>query len=267
MAVVDSFNAAVGSIIAFLPSLVAAIIILIIAWIVGRVLGRLVSSVLDRVGVDDALSRTVIGKSIESSGTSIRHVFDLIVRWFIYIIGIMAAVDVLGIPMLTSFTQSVVFYIPNLIAALIVLVVGFIFADIVGGLIRKTGTASEVPYMGIFSTAIEIFLYFIVLIIALDQLKINTSIIYVFATALAWGIAVGAAVGLGIALGFGLKDRMPRLLESVTGEEAKQKLQKIEEAVQPQPEPVPRPVREPGAAQPQPEPVPRPVRKPGAVPE
>jgi hypothetical protein len=54
-------------------------------------------------------------------------------------------------------------------------------------------------------------------------------------------------VGLGVAFGFGLKDRMPRLLESVTGEEAKQKLQKIEEAVQPQPEPVPRPVRKPGA--------------------
>ncbi len=247
MAVVDSFNAAVGSIIAFLPSLVAAIIILIIAWIVGRALGRLVSSALDRVGVDDALRRTVIGKSIESSGTSIRHVFDLIVRWFIYIISIMSAVNVLNIPMLTSFTQSVVFYIPNLIAALIVLVVGFIFADIVGDLIRKTGAASEIPYMGIFSTAIEVFLYFIVIIIALDQLKINTSIIYVFATALAWGIAVGAGVGLGVAFGFGLKDRIPRLLESVTGEEAKQKLQKIEEAVQPQPEPVPRPVRKPGA--------------------
>jgi small-conductance mechanosensitive channel len=253
MSVVDSFNAAVGSIIAFLPSLIAAIIILIIAWIIGRALGRLVSSALDRVGVDDALRRTVIGKSIESSGTSIRHVFDLIVRWFIYIIGIMAAVNVLGIPMLTAFTQSVVLYIPNIIAALIVLVIGFIFADIVGDLIRKTGTASEVPYMGIFSTAIEVFLYFIVIIIALDQLRINTSIIYVFATALAWGIAIGAGVGLGIALGIGLKDRIPRLLEGISGEEAKQRLQKMEEAAHPSPEPVSRPAR--------------PARKPGAVPE
>jgi small-conductance mechanosensitive channel len=245
MGVVESFDAAVGSIVAFLPSLVAAIIILIIAWIVGRAVGKLVSAGLDKAGVDDALRKTVIGKSIESSGTSIPHVFDLIVRWFIYIIGIMAAVNVLGIPMLTAFTQSVVLYIPNLIAALIVLVIGFIFADIVGDLIRRTGTASEVPYMGIFSTAIEVFLYFIVIIIALDQLRINTSIIYVFATALAWGIAIGAGVGLGVAFGFGLKDKMPRLLESVTGAEAKQKLQKIEETAQP--EPVSRPARRPGA--------------------
>lgn len=251
MGVVESLDATVGSIIAFLPNLVAAIIILIIAWIVGRAVGKLVSSGLDKAGVDDALRKTVIGKYIESSGTSIPHVFDLIIRWFIYIIGIMAAVNVLGITMLTSFTQSVVLYIPNLIAALIVLIVGFILADFVGDFIRRTGTESGMPYMGIFSTAIQIFLYFIVLIIALDQLRINTSIIYVFANALAWGIAIGAGVGIGVALGFGLKDRMPRLLDSLTGEEAKQeakrKLQKMEEEAQPSSEPSRRPARRPGA--------------------
>ena len=248
MGVVESLNIAVGNIVAFLPTLVAAIIILIIAWIIGRAIGKLVSAGLDKAGVDDALRKTAIGKSIESSGTSIPHVFDLIVRWFIYIIGIMAAVNVLGIPMLTAFAQSVVFYIPNLIAALIVLIIGFIFADIVGDLIRTTGTASDIPYMGIFSTAIKIFLYFIVIIVALDQLRINTSIIYVFATALAWGIAIGAGVGLGIALGFGLKDRIPRLLESISGEETKKKLQKVEEAAHSPSEPLPQTVKGPGAA-------------------
>lgn len=247
MGVVESFDAAVGSIIVFLPNLIAAIIILVIAWIVGRIVGKLVSTGLDKIGVDDALRKTVIGKSIESSGTSIPHVFDLIIRWFIYIIGIMAAVNVLGIPMLTSFAQSVVLYIPNLIAALIVLIIGFIFADIVGDLIKTTADDSEIPYMGVFSAAIEVFLYFIVIIVALDQLKINTSIIYVFATALAWGIAIGAGVGLGIALGFGLKDRVPRFLESLSGEEAKQKLQKVE-AVQSSPEPASGPASRPGAA-------------------
>ncbi len=247
MGVVESFDVAVGSIIAFLPNLIAAIIILIIAWIVGRVVGKLVSTGLDKIGVDDALRKTVIGKSIESSGTSIPHVFDLIIRWFIYIIGIMAAVNVLGIPMLTAFAQTVVLYIPNLIAALIVLIIGFIFADIVGDLIRTAGSDSEIPYMGIFSAAIEIFLYFIVIIVALDQLRINTSIIYVFATALAWGIAVGVGVGLGVALGFGLKDRIPRLLEGISGDEAKQKLQKIEKSALPS-EPVSRPIGKPGAA-------------------
>lgn len=246
MVVVESFSAAVVGIVAFLPTLVAAIIILIIAWIVGRAVGKLASAGLDKAGVDDALRKTAIGKSIESSGTSLPHVFDLIIRWFIYIIGIMAAVDVLGIPMLTNFAQSVVLYIPNLLAALVVLIIGFIFADIVGDLIKTTGASSDIPYIGIFSTTIKIFLYFIVIIVALDQLRINTSIIYVFATALAWGIAIGAGVGLGIALGFGLKDKISPLLQSVTGEEAKKRLQKMEEAAHSPSEPLPQVVRKPG---------------------
>jgi small-conductance mechanosensitive channel len=258
MTIIDSINAAVASMVAFLPNLISAIIILIIAWIVGRALGAVVSQALDRVGVDNALKRTILGRYIESSGTSIPHVFDLIVRWTIYIIGFTAAVNVLGIATLTAITTSVVMYIPSLIAALIVLIVGFILADFVGDFVKRAGVESGMPYIGIFSTAIQIFLYFIVIIIALDQLKINTSIIYVFATALAWGVAIGAGVGLGIAFGIGLKDKVPKLLEGVSAEETKQKLQKIEETTQPQPEPVSRPSSEP---------VSRPGRKPGAVPE
>ena len=234
--IIASIDAAIGSIITFLPNLIAAIIILVIAWLVGKTFGRVISRALDKAGVDDALRKTVIGKSIESAGISLVKLFDLIVRWFIYIIGIMAAVNVLGIPMLTAFAQSVVLYIPNIIAALFILVIGFIFADLVGDLIRKTGSESEMPYMGIFSTAIEIFLYFIVIIIALDQLKINTNIIYVFATALAWGIAIGAGVGIGIAFGFGLKDKVPQWLEGLKREDAKNKLEKIEETVQSKPD-------------------------------
>ncbi|HLB69866.1 MAG TPA: hypothetical protein VJJ51_02355 [Candidatus Methanoperedens sp.] len=238
MGVIETFDVFVTSLITFLPNLIAAIIILIIAWIVGRVLGKVASRALDKVGVDDALRKTIIGKSIESSGTSIPHVFDLIVRWFIYIIGIMSAVNVLGILILSSFTEKVVSYIPNFIAALIVVVVGFILADILSNLIKKTGTESEAPYMGIFSLAIQIFLYFIVIVIALDQLRINTSIIFVFANALAWGIALGVGVGLGIAFGYGLKDKVPPLLESLTGERAKQTLDKIEKQIESQPEAV-----------------------------
>lgn len=247
MGVVESFNAVIINTVGFLPKLISAIIILIIAWIVGRALGAVVSRVLDRVGVDDALRRTVVGRSIESSGTSISRVFDLIVRWTIYIIGIMAAVDVLGITALTSVTQSVLMYIPSLISALIVLIVGFILADFVGDLIRRIGTESGMSYMGIFSTATQIFLYFIVIIIALDQLRINTSIIYVFATALAWGIAIGAGVGLGIAFGIGLKDKVPKMLEGISAEGTKEKLAAMERRAQPEPEAPPRPARKPGA--------------------
>jgi len=229
--VVESINEAISDTVAFLPRLAAAIIILIIVWILGRWIGKIVSRVLDKAGLDDALRKTIVGKTIEAGGVSLVHYFDLITRWFIYLIGIMASVNVLGIAALSAFVEKVVTYLPSLVAGIAVLVVGFIAADFIGDLIRKTGVTAGVSYIGIFSAAIKIFLYFIIITMALDQMRINTAILHTFATALAWGIAIAIGIGLGIGFGFGIKDKAPELLESITGEGAKQKLKKLDEEI------------------------------------
>lgn len=229
--VVELVDRMIGDMIAFLPRLIAAVVILIIVWIAGRWFGKIVSHVLDKAGLDDALRKTIIGKTIESSGASIVHLFDLVTRWFLYLIGIMASVSVLGIPVLSGFIEKVVAYLPSFIAGIAILLVGFIVADFIGDLMRKTGDAAGVSYIGIFSAAMKIFLYFIVITIALDQMRINTSILYTFANALAWGMAIAVGLGLGIGLGFGIKDKAAALLESLTGEDAKQKLKKLDEEI------------------------------------
>jgi len=229
--VVELVGIMIGNMIAFLPRLIAAVVILVIVWIAGRWLGKIVSHVLDRAGLDDALRKTIIGKTIESSGASIVHLFDVVTRWFIYLIGIMASVSVLGIPVLSSFIEKVVAYIPSFIAGIAILLVGFIVADFIGDLMRKTGETAGVSYIGIFSAGMKIFLYFIVITIALDQMRINTSILYIFANALAWGIAIAIGLGLGIGFGFGIKDKAAALFENLTGEDAKQKLKKLDEEI------------------------------------
>ncbi|MCA9703618.1 MAG: hypothetical protein KC400_07215, partial [Methanolinea sp.] len=103
------------SVISFLPTLVAAIIILVIGWIIGRLLGKVVSRVLDKIGIDDALRKTSVGKAIEQSGTNIVHLFDLIVRWFVYLIAIVAASNVLKLDFLSNLFQTIVFYLPNVL--------------------------------------------------------------------------------------------------------------------------------------------------------
>ena len=85
-----------ATIIDMLPKIAGTIIVLIIGWIVGRIIGKGISQVLDRVGVDDALRKTVIGKALERSGVTVVRFFDLIIRWFIYLIAVFAAADILG---------------------------------------------------------------------------------------------------------------------------------------------------------------------------
>lgn len=203
-----------------LPKVVGAVIALVIGWIAGRALGKAVSRVLDRIGVDDALRPTIFGRVLERSGITTVGFFDLLVRWFVYLIAIFAAVDILQIAILSQYMNMVVSYLPNLIAGVIILIAGFIVTDYIADLMKKVGAEAKVAYSKLFVDLLRLFLYAVVMILALAQMQIDVSILLVFANALAWGTAVGVAVGLGIAFGWGFKDvfrkRAEEWIESLT---------------------------------------------------
>jgi len=188
------------------PRIVGAAIALVIGWIAGRLLGKGISKVLDKAGVDDALRKTLLGRALERSGITCVGFFDLIVRWFVYLLAIFAAVDILQVEILSSYMNMVVSYLPNFIAGVVIFIVGFIVIDYVADFVRNLGREAEIAYSGIFADGLRLFLYAVVTILALSQMKIDVSILYIFTNALAWGIAIGVCVGLGIALGWGFKD-------------------------------------------------------------
>ncbi|WP_214041028.1 hypothetical protein [Methanoculleus sp.] len=205
------------NVILFLPNLIAAIIILIIGWILGRILGRVVAEVLDRIGVDDALRKTSVGQHVERSTTSISRLFDLIVRWFIYLIAILAAVSVLQIQTLTTAVAVIVAYIPNIVAFILILVVGIILIDWLIDVLQGMGETQQIQGFGLIAMLLRAFLYFVVVILALQQLLIDLSIIYVFVVPLAWGLALGLGAAIAIIVGLGLRDRAPEIMDGLTG--------------------------------------------------
>ena len=203
------------SVISFLPTLVAAIIILVIGRIIGRLLGKVVSRILDKIGVDDALRKTSVGKAIEQSGTNIVHLFDLIVRWFVYLIAIVAASNVLKLDFLSNLFQTIVFYLPHVLMFLIILIVGFIVVDYFADILQGWGKTQNIEFLGVIILLLRIFFYFIILILALSQLLIDLTIIYTFVTPLAWGVGLGVGAGIAIFLAYGLRDRAPGMVDDM----------------------------------------------------
>ncbi|MEM3072233.1 MAG: hypothetical protein QW172_02105 [Candidatus Bathyarchaeia archaeon] len=189
-----------------MPKVVGSIIILALGWAIGRMLGKGVSKALERAGVDDAVRRTLLGRALERSGISTVRFFDLTVRWFIYLVAVFGAVNVLEITALTEYMRSVVEYLPSFIGGVFLLILGFIIVDFIGDAIASVGREVRVEFAGIISAGLKLLLYFVVLTIALKMMRIDVEILYIFARALAWGAAVGVAVGIGIAFGWGFKD-------------------------------------------------------------
>lgn len=220
--IITSIQQMTNQVIVFLPNLLAAIVILVIGWIIGRILGKTVSTLLDRGGVDDALSHTSIGRAIDrqyggAGNRGIVQFFDVIVRWFVYLIAILAAANVLQLEFLTDLVQDIVAFVPNVAVFVIILIVGFIVIDYFADLLRHLGTTSEISMMGPMITILQAFLYFVLVMLALQQLRIDLTIIYIFITPVAWGLGLGLGAAIAIVVGFGLRDRAPELVDSFLG--------------------------------------------------
>jgi len=228
------FEEYVGNLIAELvriaPRIAGALIVLIVGWAAGRLIGRGLSKILDKAGLDEALRRTVIGKALDRTKITIVGFFDLVIRWFVYLIAILAAVDILQISILSSFISQIVQYLPRFIAGIFILLIGFIVADFVADALRAVGKEGRLEYAPIFADALRFVFYFVVLAIGLSTMQVDVNILYIFANALAWGIALGIAVGLGIAFGWGFKDavakRADKWIETISAGTKKQKDEK-----------------------------------------
>jgi hypothetical protein len=217
--IVSSLQQVAGEIIAMIPNLLAALIFLLIGWVVGRLLGKYIALFLDRIGVDDALAQTSIGMAIEQQygggNRGIIRFFELLVRWFIYLIAILAAANVLQLAFLTSLVQSIVAFIPNIVMFLIILILGFILIDYFARFVRGIGDVQRVSLMGPIVSVLEIFLYFVVVMLALEQLRLDLTIIYIFITPLAWGVGLGIGAAIAIIVGFGLRHRAPQMMDDL----------------------------------------------------
>ena len=202
----DQFMGALGAAIAFIPRLIGALLILFIGWIIGRILGEVVTQFVDRAKLDRMVLDTPLGNILGGTERAVSHAFGTLTRWFVYALAILAAADVLAIAILSQWINTAVSYLPAFIAGLLVIVLGFVVADFIGDAIRRTQAATQTRYTKWFATGVQMFLYFVVIVIGLDTMGIDVGILFVFARALAWGLAIAIALGVGIAFGLGGKE-------------------------------------------------------------
>jgi hypothetical protein len=206
----------VTAVITYGPRFVFAIITLVLGWMIGRLVGFILNIVLGKMGWESPFRRTSVGRAILRSGFTPSSFFAAIGKGFIYMFTIIFALTLLSIPLITTTVQGFLAYLPNLIEGVLILIVGFVFADWIGESVEK-GSLSNVP-PALFGGLFRILLCFVTITIALAQMKIDITILYIFAEAFAWSLAIA----VGIAFGWYLKDRVrPWLDKIVAGESSK----------------------------------------------
>jgi small-conductance mechanosensitive channel len=208
---------------AYVPSILGAIIVLIIGWIVGRVLGKAVRIILDKIGeqhlVKEGVDLASVGGSVKKAGITVGYIGDLFTRVIVYLIAILAAVDILNMEYLSKLMTKIIEYIPHIAAFVIILTVGFLLADYFIDFLTKYYAKQDLQLITPVLFLLRIFLYFVIAILALSQLLLDLTIIYTFVTPIAWGVGLGLGAAIAIIVGFGLRNRseaiMDTLIESI----------------------------------------------------
>lgn len=208
-----------GVIMTYLPSIIGALIVLLIGWIVGRLLGKAVRIVLDKISeqhlVEKVADEASFAGSVKGAGITVGYIGDIAVRIFVYLIAVLAAVDILNMDYMSKLMTTIVEYIPHVVAFVIILIVGFLLSDYFIDFLGKYYAKQDIQLINPVLFLMRIFLYFVIAVLALSQLMLDLTIIYTFVTPIAWGIGLGLGAAIAIIVGFGLKNRSEAIMDKI----------------------------------------------------
>jgi hypothetical protein len=200
----------------FIPALVGAIIVFVVGWIVASVLGKLIEKLIKSIKVDQALEKVGFNKKLGEVGISetVSEFIGGLVKWFLILVFLMAATDILGLVQVTSFLNSIIFYIPNVVVAVVVLAIAFLVGNFVYNVVKGSTRAAGVMSATLLATISKWAIIIFGLLAALIQLGIAVSLV----NTIFIGIISALAIASGLAFGLGGKDEAAMVIKKIREE-------------------------------------------------
>ncbi len=186
----------------YLPNIVVAVIIFVLGWVVGTVVGRGIQQLFKSIRVDEALKKTGADEMMHRGGLNLNTGAFVggLIKWFIILVFLIAAFDVLGLAEVNQFLQGVVLqYLPKVIVAVLVLLVAGVLGDAVQKAVIASARAADIRSAGMLGAVARWSIWIFAFLIALSQLGIAAPFFQTLFTGfiIALSLAIGLSFGLG----------------------------------------------------------------------
>lgn len=196
---VEILSRFIEPILLYVPRIIVAIFVFIIGMVIAEFIVRIVNGILDSINFSSIVKP--IEAPVKREGI-ITRIIDLVIRVFIGILALELALDILEIPLLIEFLNAVLYWLPNLVAAIIVVIAAWWIGSWVGERLSAWCEKNEIPYTNIISAGIKYGIISVGFLIALDQIGIE---VYVL-NAIISIIIIALVIPAGVAIAFGFKD-------------------------------------------------------------
>ena len=211
--ILDPAQAVWARVIGFLPTLLSVLVILFVGWILVSIVQKVVTRFL-KLAKLDTLSEKVGIANVLSKGDinyTLSEIIGVLVYWLLMLVVMLAAVNALQLNVAAELLHQVVLYIPNVLASVFILVIGIFLANVVANAVRTTVATAGVKQARSLGQFTQVIIMVFAIIEALNQLKVDTTIVELVIKAVLGALALG----VGLAIGLGCKDIAARYVSQL----------------------------------------------------
>ncbi|MBC3847972.1 mechanosensitive ion channel [Winogradskyella echinorum] len=194
------------------PNIIGALIVLIIGWLITKLVVKIIKKVLKLAKankLDDKINEIEIVEGKKLNFDTIK-VVSKVVKYLMYIILLVTASDIMGLDIITKQISDLISYLPKLFAALVVFIVGLLFANFVKNGLKSLFESMDLSGGKMISQVVFFLMLTFISITALNQAGIDTEII----TNNINMIIAAFLLAFAIAFGFGAREVVGKLLNT-----------------------------------------------------
>ncbi len=200
----------------FLPNLAGAAVMLVLGLLVAVVVERLVERLLHHVKLDSLLQKLKVDEYLHQANLRLNSgdFLGKVAYWLVLLSFVLTASDILGFDALSIFISDILFYIPNIVVAFLVMIATLIVAKFMRSLVTASVLGVKLS-AGKFLGLVAWWTVFVFgALTALSQLGVATTIV----NGVVVSLLIMLALAGGLAFGLGGKDEASRLLSKLREE-------------------------------------------------
>lgn len=196
----ESFEYSFKLFMAFLPKSLGALMLLGMGILLGKIVEAGTSRLLNMIGVDRLLSGTGILALLKKVGSkkTISQIIGLLGFWLVFLLFLISATEALSLALLSETLTGLVHYLPKIGMAILILVLGLLATNFVRDLIAVACESSGIRQGHIIAQTVYVAATLLVLVTAINELGIDTSLLNQIIVILIAGLIGGSALSFGI---------------------------------------------------------------------
>lgn len=202
-ALMSSLTTALGLLFSAIPKVLGFAVILLLGWLIASLVETGVAALLRTIRFNDLSERSGLAEFVRKMGadTDSSGMIGAVAKWFIRLIALVVAFDALGLPAVSDVLRQLLLWLPNVVVALVVLVVGGLAARALRNLVRGAATEGGLANPKFLAQLAHTLVWAFAIVVAVNQIGIATDLVNTLF------MAVVGAVALALALAFGLGGR------------------------------------------------------------